>query len=211
MKKKLLIFDMYGVLFDSSRFSERFFLEKHTGVTEKMYREIHSGNYYEEAKKYDHLKIATTKDEANKDKIVYAKEKTKSPMFVGTKELLIELHNLGFTLILNTSAYERNCLPLLEKAKIKELFDFVAAAEVSKSKIKKFKLIENKYNIGNKNLLFITDALGDLREADQAGIPTITVTWGVHDKTYFSRETHDNLIGVVDTVEELRNLILKNK
>lgn len=201
---------MDGVLFDSIGFAERFFLEKHTGVTKKMYREIHSGNYYEGAKKYDYLKTATTEDETNKEKILYAKEKIKSPMFAGTKELLEELHNLGYILILNTSAYERNCLPLLEKVKIKELFDFVAVAEVSKSKIEKFKLIENKYNIGKENILFITDALGDLREADAAGIPTITVTWGVHDKTYFSRETHDNLVGVVDTVKELKNIILKN-
>lgn len=210
MKKKLLIFDMDGVLFDSIGFSERFFLEKHTGVTEKMYKEIHSGNYYEEAKKYDYLKIAITEGETNKEKILYAKEKIKSPMFAGTKELLEELHNLGYILVLNTSAYERNCLPLLEKSKIKELFDFVAAAEVSKSKIEKFKLIENKYNASKEDVLFITDALGDLREADESGISTIVVTWGVHDKTYFAREIHNNLMGVADTVEELRNFIFKN-
>jgi len=131
-------------------------------------------------------------------------------MFVGTKELLQELYNLGYTLVLNTSAYERNCLPLLEKSKIKELFDFVAAAEVSKSKIEKFKLIENKYNVSKEDVLFITDALGDLREADESGVSTIVVTWGVHDKTYFAREVHNNLIGVAGTVEELRNFIFKN-
>ena len=58
-------------------------------------------------------------------------------------------------------------------------------------------------------MLFITDALGDLKDADIAGVPTIAVTWGVHNKSFFEKEKHINLIGIVDTVEELSNLIKK--
>ncbi len=53
----------------------------------------------------------------------------------------------------------------------------------------------------------MTDTLGDVREADIAGIPTIAVTYGAHNRSYFEREKHENLIAIVDTVKELEKTI----
>ncbi len=80
---------------------------------------------------------------------------------------------------------------------------------MSKSKVEKFRMMEEKYGVRKNDMLFITDTLGDIREADKAGVPTIAVTWGAHDTSYFHREPHENLIGVVSTVAELENFILK--
>ena len=110
--------------------------------------------------------------------------------------------------MLNTNAYTRNTLPILEYSKTNHLFDFIATAELSKSKIEKFKLIEDRYNENKKDVLFITDSLGDIKEADTAGVPTIAVTWGVHDRLFFESESHSNLIGIVDTVKELEDFIM---
>ena len=52
-------------------------------------------------------------------------------------------------------------------------------------------------------MVFVTDTLGDLREADQAGVPTIAVTWGAHGKEHFSAGSYPNLIAVVDSIPEL--------
>jgi phosphoglycolate phosphatase-like HAD superfamily hydrolase len=68
-------------------------------------------------------------------------------------------------------------------------------------------MIEKKYNLSNKDFLFITDTLGDIREADIANIPTVAVTWGQHDRSYFTREEHKNLIGIVDSFEQLKDFI----
>ena len=128
-------------------------------------------------------------------------------MFSGVRELLEKLHKQGYILVINTGAYNRNCIPILEYSKITHLFDFIATAELSKSKLEKFKLIEDKYGVVKKDILFVTDALGDVREANIAGIPTIAVTWGVHDKSFFEREKHSNLIGIANTVKELNDFI----
>ena len=120
-----------------------------------------------------------------------------------------DLKKSSYLLVLNTNAYNRNLIPLLENSGIEKLFDFIASAEISKNKVEKFKLIEEKYGVDKKDLLFITDALGDVRDADMAQIPTIAVTWGVHDKSFFEREKHDNLIGVVDNVKQLSDFIKK--
>lgn len=207
MRKKVIIFDMDGVLFDTIPFAQKSFLAGHPGMTEEMYKEIHLGNYYDNVKKYASLKKEETEEERQIRQQKYSEIKSKTPMFDGVRELLEKLHKQGHTLVINTGAYNRNCLPILEYSKITHLFDLVATAELSRSKAEKFKLIKDKYNVGNNDILFITDALGDVREADGADIPTVAVTWGVHDKSFFEHEKHSNLIKIVDTIKELENFI----
>ncbi|QQR79213.1 MAG: HAD family hydrolase [Candidatus Moraniibacteriota bacterium] len=207
MRKKVIIFDMDGVLFDTIPYAEETFLGGHLGVTSEMYKELHSGNFHEEIKKYSHLKKEETEEEVVRRNLAYAEKKKEAPLFEGIDNFLKALHSAGYLLVLNTNAFERNCLPLLERAGIRSLFDFIPTAEISKDKVEKFNLIGEKYDINMGDALFVTDALGDVRDADTAGVPTVAVTWGVHDKTFFEREKHDNLIGIVDTVEELRNYI----
>jgi len=207
MNKKIIIFDMDGVLFDSMGIAQKYFTERHPGVSAAMYQEMYTGNYHEEVKKYLHLRLSESDEKKIQDQSSYAELKSKAPMFVGVKNLLEDLHKLGLILILNTSAFVKTTMPLLENAAIETLFDFVATAEISKSKTEKFNLIAEKYQTNKKDILFITDSLGDVREADLANIETIAVTWGIHGREYFSLEANNNLIGVVDSVDELRESI----
>lgn len=207
MERKVLIFDMDGVLFDTIPYAEKVYLDNHPGMTTGMYRSLHMGNFHEETKKYAHLKKEETEEEKNNRNIAYAEAKSKTPMFDGVEELLKDLHNSGYLLVLNTNAYDKNCLPLLEKSGIKNLFDLIATAEFSKSKVEKFKLIEEKYNTTKDKILFITDSLGDVKEAQIAKVPTVAVTWGVHDRLFFDKEKYSNIIGIVNTVEELSQFI----
>ncbi len=207
--KKIIIFDMDGVIFDTIPFAQKTILESHPGMTEAMYKEIGAGNFHEEIKKYAHLKIERTDTEKEIHKKYYAEEKLKMPLFEGMGELLHDLHQGGYILALNTSAFERNCFAILKENNIFQLFDFIGTAEISESKVEKFKIIEEKYNVSAADLVFVTDTLGDLREADRANVPTIAVTWGVHDKIFFEREQHNNLIGIAYSVIELSDLIQK--
>jgi phosphoglycolate phosphatase-like HAD superfamily hydrolase len=174
-----------------------------------MYKELHCDNYHEGVKKHSHLRINETDEEKEANKLIYAEAKKKSRMFDGIKELLIDLRNDGFLIALNTGAFNRNCLPLLENVGIKDYFDFIATGDLSKDKIENFKIIENKLNINRKNFLFITDALGDIKASNVIDVPVIAVTWGVHDRNFFEREKFSNLIGTVDSIKELKHLIEK--
>lgn len=208
MNKKVIIFDMDGVLFDTIPYAEKVTLESYPGMTSAMYKELHSGNYYEELEKHSSLKKEVTEKEEKERRLAYTDKKKSAPLFEGIENLLNELHSLGYTLVLNTNAFETNCLPLLERAGISSLFNLVATADLSKSKVEKFTLTEEKYRVSKSDMLFITDALGDVREAETAGVPAVAVTWGVHDSTFFNREKHSNLVGIMHTVKELRDFLL---
>jgi len=199
---------MDGVLFDSIPLAKKVFMEGHPGLTEEMYHEIHSGNFHVEAEKYAHLRVKETEEERQKRYREYSETKSKSPLFEGIKDLLFDLHSMGYILVVNTNAYEKNSMPLLEYSGIKNLFDFIATAEVSKDKVEKFKIIEDKYKTNKEDVLFITDSLGDVKAADAVRVPTVAVTWGVHDRSFFEREKYSNLVGIVDTMESLKNFII---
>lgn len=200
---------MDGVLFDSEAVAVQSLMYQYPGMTKEMQKEVLTGNFHEEIAKITILKIEETEEEKSDRQRKYAEDKAKSPMYDGIKELLTNLHKDGYTIAMNTSALDRNCIPLIEGAGITNFFDFIATAELSRSKVEKFKIIKNKYGVEESNMLFVTDTLGDIREADLAGVPTVAVTWGAHDRSYFSREPHDNLIGIVDTVSELEAFIKK--
>jgi phosphoglycolate phosphatase-like HAD superfamily hydrolase len=207
MRRKIIIFDLDGVLFDTSAVVEQYVLDQYPGMTKEMQREILCGNFHEELGKITLPKKERTAEEAENFRILFAEKKSKAPMYKGAKELLLAIHKEGRILALNTSTFSHNCLPLLERAEIISLFDFIGTAEISKSKVAKFKAIEEKYGFDGNSALFVTDTLGDVREADIANVPTVAVTWGVHDRSYFTREEHKNLIGIADTFEELRKFI----
>lgn len=207
MKNKVIIFDMDGVIFDTINFSKKNFMQVYPGITDKMYKDIFCGNFYDEVKKYSNIRIVETEEEKTIRQKLYTETKSRAPIFKGIKELLEELNENGYILVLGTGAHDRNCLSLLEYSNIAGLFDLIATAEFSKSKVEKFKLIQKKYNLSKDNILFITDTLGDIKEADISGILTVAVTWGFHDREYFALEKHDNLVKIVDNVKELSDYI----
>ncbi len=202
---------MDGVLFDTSEIAHREACRQRPGFTVAMAKEMLCGNFHEEIKKVPIPKIEETEEEALFHAARYGEEKAKAPMFEGILEMLRNLHVQGYTLTMNTSAKTRYCVPLLERAGIIDVFDYLGTMEISTSKVDKFKIIAEKYGTRPQDMLFITDTLGDLREADIAMVPTIAVTWGMHDRSFFSRDHHENLVSVVDSVTELEHYILNNK
>ncbi|MFA5933652.1 MAG: HAD hydrolase-like protein [Candidatus Paceibacterota bacterium] len=86
-----------------------------------------------------------------------------------------------YTLCIVTSALEEIIKPFLKKEGLLELFSDVLGKEVHKSKVVKLKHLLEKYAVASENALYVTDTLGDIREAREAGIGSIGVTWGLHE------------------------------
>lgn len=198
---------MDGVLFKTINYARQKFLEKHPGVTEEMYNDIHTGNYHKGAEKYAHLKIQETPQEEKDRQNRYWVQKTATPLVGGMHDLLQFLRDNNFVITLNTNAKESNCVPLLQKSGAYDFFDFITTSNTTRDKVEKFKIIKDRYNVESDECFFVTDALGDVRDSGIVAIPTVAVTWGVHGRMYFNQSEHSHLIAVVDTVSELRGVI----
>lgn len=208
MEKKIIVFDLDGVLCDTIQFVRENLANVYHGFTEETHKELMNGNFHEEIKKVTLPKREETEAKTTDRRLKFEKRKSEAPLYPGAQEFLKELHTAGYTLVLNTSARDRTSRPLLDRLGITNLFDFIATAETSKSKIEKFKIIAKKYAVQNDELLFITDTMGDIREADEAGVSTIAVTWGGHDRDYLIREKHENIVAIVDSFEELKAFVI---
>jgi len=210
MQKKIIVFDLDGVLFDTIQIVRENLEQIYHGFTTDIHKEIMNGNFHEEIKKVTLAKKEETEEQTAERRLKFEKRKAEAPMYPGAKEFLQDLQSAGYTLVLNTSAWERTSKPLLDNKEITHLFDFIANAELSKSKIEKFTIIAEKYKVPVADLLFVTDTVGDIREADEMGVPTVAVTWGGHDRDYLTRDEHKNLIQVVDSFDELLTFITSN-
>jgi len=210
MNKRVVIFDLDGVLVDSPAHVLRFFLDTYPTLTKGQMDEMLTGNFPQAMDEFKstHTPIVETEEQNKKRHKEYTDKKAELPLYEGIQELLHSLHDKGYVLVVNTSALEKNCLPILEHAGISKLFDFVATKELATTKVEKFRTIGDKYKMLPSDMIFVTDTLGDVREADEANVPTIAVTYGAHDRTFFEREPHDNLVKVVDSVQDLREYLL---
>lgn len=208
-RPKVVVFDFDGVIVDSNNFGIDQFKKVYPTVTFDDYKELLCGNFRDRVDALMLKKIPETEEETKSRRMQAAIDKLNlCPMFPGMIEFIEEIYNMGYKIAMNTSAADINCVPLLEKCGIYNFFDYMGTVEIDRSKVKKFNLIKEKYGVSGEEMIFVTDTLGDILEAKEAGVPTIAVMWGIHDRQYFLREPHENLLAIVDSVEELREKIL---
>lgn len=70
---------------------------------------------------------------------------------------------------------------------IAECFEDVLGHESHRSKVEKIKMIFNERGAEPHMSLMITDTLGDIREAREAGVDALGVTWGFHNRSTLER------------------------
>lgn len=97
----------------------------------------------------------------------------------GMKEIIIELEK-NYTLIVISSTITSPIKEFLEGHDLANHFVEIMGNDVHKSKVEKIKMVFEKYNVGAKNCVFITDTLGDMYETEKMGVGAIGVTWGFH-------------------------------
>jgi len=208
-KEKLLIFDFDGVIVDSMRLSFENIERIHPSLTWKMYQDgMHKKTPFEANKGYEHLHVVETSEEKEERVKKYTATKLrKTTVHSGMKEVL-KLLNKGYILTINTNAGKEKTVPLLEKHKLENLFKIILTSEDTQSKTEKSEQIMSELVVDPTNTIYITDATGDVLEAAEAGIQSIAVTWGIHERRHFKDpEIADSVIDVVDSPDELLNSI----
>ncbi len=203
MKNKLIVFDLDGVLFDSIELMHEYTESRFEHIPRHAVVELHAGDVdFSDIKSGEWVKKPETPEGIEARLKEYREKKLAVLMYPKMKDLVMQLAEQA-TLVVNTSAATEASLPLLERERIDDLFALVATRDLHESKAEKFKLIAETFKVAPQEILFITDSLGDIRQAAIHSVPTIAVTWGVHDRSFFEREPHAHLVAIVGTVEEL--------
>lgn len=109
-----------------------------------------------------------------------------------------------YLLYVISSTSERNIRGILEQAGILHLFVRVMGEETHKSKVEKFKMVMADCGVTPENSVFITDTLGDVKEAEKVAIRTIAETFGFHNK---ERLAQGNPFAILDSWEEIEQMV----
>lgn len=180
MTNKMLLFDFDGVVLDS--FDAAFAVNKliHPLITEDFYRKRFEGNINEKI----------TDEAINREYhpeidyfTEYAPRISSCKIFDGMKEVIEEISKISKLIIIsstNTDLIQKS----LATQGLDTCFTEILGNDVHKSKIAKIEMVLHKYETVPDNCIFITDTLGDIKEADHHGIKAIAVSWG-----YQSAET----------------------
>ena len=199
-KKKLIFFDFDGVIADS--FDAAFKVSKmiHPLLEEEDYRRRFDGNINETA-------VSSRVQKEYRPDIDFFTEYgpllLKSPIFIGMKNVAVELSK-KYILVIVSSTTTNLISEYLKVHGMGHCFAEIMGNDVHKSKIKKIGMALDKYEVTPDECLFMTDTLGDIKEARHMGVKAIAVAWGYHSKE--SLEQGDPF-AIARTTQELLDLV----
>lgn len=181
MTYKHLFFDFDGVIVDSFDLS----YQAHLAVTPNPhdlpgYRAMFHGNVYKSEQ--HHEETEADREAVRQDPFfkVYTPRLLEQAPMAGMPETLQRLAAQR-TLAIVTSSITSPIQSYLDRYDLAAHFDTVLGADIHKSKIRKMNMLCELYDVAPEKCLFITDTLGDMREAAKAGLPAIGVAWGFHE------------------------------
>jgi phosphoglycolate phosphatase len=194
--KKLVIFDFDGVLANTLEFSYKIHKDVNGALTWEKFQSFGMGNFHEKLEKF-------TKEEsyiAPKNFYELYKEKISLISIHDIlRETILQLKD-QFKLVIVSSTFSSYISDFLKKEKLLEYFSEILGADVHKSKTVKINNILKKYDTSPKDAVLITDTLGDILEAKNCNVPSIAVTWGLHERKVLEE---GNPIKIIDEPQDL--------
>ena len=188
-----LIFDYDGVIVDSLDLFMGYFIEacNKEGFPEigskTVFLSLFDGNMFEKMKqkgmKRQHILniMYFMKDEL-------LKNQEKLHVFPGISQTL-KILSINHPLYIIRSNESKVVDQFLELQKI-QFFKDIYGSDKEPSKVKKIERIKKD----NDTVFYIGDTAGDIIEGKQAGVQTIAVTWGWHDKEKLRQSSPDHII-----------------
>ena len=182
-RKRFILFDFDGVIADSYNVAYSASRKICARVTDKEYRRAFEGNVND----WDRDTIPGDHSECHHDldwfeEYVPAFEDS-TQLFEGVREV-IETLSKEYILIVISSTITSPIQGFLEKNHLGRFFSEVMGNDVHTHKTEKMDMVFEKYKVPASHCVFITDSLGDMKEANEKSVGSVGVLWGWH-----SRET----------------------
>ena len=193
---KHICFDFDGVILDSMDLHIQNFQEVF-GVTftREEYATFLDGNFHDSA-------IARVYDWKAYNRALEEKYQNLQldPLVIQSLQALAQDYQLS----INSSAGDEVLDFILERNKVRGLFAAVWGTWTEPRKTKKFSMLMETYGLEPDEILFVTDTLGDIREAQEVDISVVAITGGFHDR---ARLESGEPNGIVESWGELLQAI----
>ncbi|MFA5841312.1 MAG: HAD hydrolase-like protein [Candidatus Paceibacterota bacterium] len=193
---KLVIFDFDGVLANTVEFSYNIHTKKNKDLTWKHFQDYSLGNFWEGYEKAvkdgKHIPADDFHGDYKKNLDMLTVEKI-------LHDLILFLEK-KYRLVIVSSTNSTHINDFLIRENIAECFSDILGADVHKNKTFKIKTILEKYNLSPVDTVFITDTLGDIKEATECKVGSIAVTWGLHDRLILEK---GNPVHIIDNPQDL--------
>jgi phosphoglycolate phosphatase-like HAD superfamily hydrolase len=173
--KKILMFDFDGVLIDTLIPVYLMAREINEDMDLEEYKTFFDGNIHDATRKNGQLQNFDPLFPEKYDHIV---REMKIPDIL--KEAVRKL-SASHLLVIVSSTPSASIEKILAREGIRECFADILGADIHKSKAVKIRMLLDAYSKAPHDCLFITDTLGDIREAAACSVPAVAVTWGFHN------------------------------
>jgi phosphoglycolate phosphatase-like HAD superfamily hydrolase len=185
MKKQFLLFDFDGVIADSFELAFEVSRMTNPNLTKDEYGVRFEGNIndWEEPKVSDDVK---PKNYVNFFVEYFSRMKNEVKLISGIKKVIIKLEK-NYTLVVISSTITSPIQEFLEREGLADHFDKILGNDIHKSKVEKIKMVFERYGAAPDDCVFITDTLGDMREASLSDVGSIGVSWGFNKKEVLQR------------------------
>jgi phosphoglycolate phosphatase len=178
-ERKFVLFDFDGVIADSFNLAFEAALGVHPHFTEAEYRARFDGNIYANRDRSQCTDLCQHHEGAYW--ALYTPRILEIQLVSGMREVVERIAS-RYTLAIISSSLSMDIMALLERHVITQHFSDVFGKDVHTSKVEKINIILSRYEISAADCVFVTDTLGDMREARAAEVTPIGVSWGFQDR-----------------------------
>lgn len=206
---KIILFDFDGVIADTYSICYKI-ISSHESIAHHEYKARFEGN----------VNDATRKLSQNTKRLDFFAQYTPELMKCEPNhELTKVIKELArdYTLVIISSTISEPISKYLEVYGLKDSFAEILGNDIEKSKVKKINSVIQRYKILPTETVFITDTLGDIKEAEECSVQSIAVTWGYHSVATLQKGNPRYIIDrpaeIIETIKKIENLsqLLKSK
>ncbi len=206
--KKTILFDFDGVILDSFASAYEVSSSIHPRLTETEYKEAFEGNI-NDSHSHTHKCGPDCKKEIDFFTEYTPKVKVQARPFNEMPEIIKNLSE-KYHLCIISSTVSPIIRELLSKFDLEKYFSDILGNDIHTSKVEKTNQILNKYQLSPDDCVFITDTLGDIKEAKKAGVKSIAVSWGFHTVETLNKGNPIVIVNSPKELEERVNLFFIN-
>ena len=199
MGKKIVLFDFDGVIMDSYRTAFSVGKIVCPDLSEEHYRQFFEGNIFEQFNSGDiHSESCRHEDFWNH----YIPKLKQDGRIVPGMDKVIRTLAQAHNMVVVSSGQSAFIQDFLGEHELASYFVGIMGNDIHESKEEKIKMVFAEHGTDASRCVFITDTLGDIREAEKMGVGALAVTWGFHEPERLAKGSPFRLVDTPELLPE---------